>query len=161
MIYRAYDCGIYGNAREPVTTVWFDASSRKDAGERLTALLALTWQVEPEQVFVGNVDDEVEMELNSVQDKTARDRRWIESGSHGDLPSYYVGPTLVFLRYSERKRLAAAAVAAKQHAQEIVGLLSDKAAGLMAGSRAVEDAAYEIEQYRAFASSAWLSEPDA
>ncbi len=161
MIYRAYDCAIFDNPREPATTVWFEAHSRSHVTDRLQTLLALTWQVGPDRICVGNVYSELEIEDNSVQERNAGDRRWIEGGSHGDRPSYYAGPTLVFLCAEQRRRLAAAAAAAKRHAQKIADSLVTEATGLPAGSRSAEDAAYEIEQYRRFALAPWLSEGDA
>lgn len=52
MIYRADDCGIYDDS-EPLTTVWFEAYTDRQAGERVQALLALIWHVEPERIVIG------------------------------------------------------------------------------------------------------------
>ncbi len=158
MIYRAFDCGILDSASEPATTVWFEAHSRKDASARLVALLALTWEVEPERICVGNVDDELEIERNSIQDRSARDRRWLEGGSYGEMPLYCGGPMLVFLRAGARERLAQAATSAKEHALELASALTAKASALPKGSPEVEAMAYQIDTYRRFGSSAWLRE---
>lgn len=150
MIYRAFDCGIY-DGNEPLTTVWFDASGDKEARERIIALLALVWNVDPEQVFSGNVDSTVDIERDSIQDAAAGDQRWMESGRWGELPLYFDGPTLVLTNVRHRRQLRAAAVAAKKHAIEL-------AEALEFGGTSHRHATYETEQYKAFGLSPWLAE---
>lgn len=155
-IYRAYDCGVY-DGQEPLTTVWFEANSDKEAGERLTAMLALVWQVAVDRVFVGNVDAVWEIELNSVQSKDAGRRRWLEGGSQGALPLYVQGPTLVFLAHANRGRLREAAGSAKAHAVELARL-KDAEAALVGSEQEAGNVLFDAETYRDFARTPWLHE---
>lgn len=158
MIYRAHDCGIE-DRQEPLTCVWFESSSKADAGSRLTTLLSLVWEVDAERIFFGNLNDVISIEHDSLQDNAVGERRWLEGGSTGGRPLYFAMPMLVMLTARNRRRLAKAAKAARNHAKELIAALVAESALLVPDSREATNLNYDIRQYRDFADQIWLSEP--
>lgn len=129
MLYRFFDCGIYdSNREERGVTVWIDAPSAKAAGTKIYDLLALTWDVSRDQVYIGGAgSSEFEIKDNSPQ-PAAGDRCLAECGSLGfEFPLYDTCDRLVFLDAKGRARLAAAFAQARAHAAELVLVMQAKA----------------------------------
>lgn len=149
MIYRAFDCGIYGRRHERVATVWFQAPSDGPAGAKLMQLLALAWDVPVEDVLVGNVDSELAIERSSIQSAAAGPGRWFESGCWdvcGGAPTFDLSDQLLFLNTSGRDQYYVAKAAAiteaskwRERFQKASGKEVDKA-----------DAAYYIDELTKF-----------
>ena len=138
------------NSTEPTVTVWINARDVQSAVERLTALLALTWEVAPDRVCLNGGRSEIEIERESVQLASAGARRWLESGSAGDDPLYHRAPTLYFLGATDLERLRAAFAGAQAHARE----LHHKWQGLSAEARSAgkgrgaDHCSWRAEDYR-------------
>lgn len=126
MIYRAIDCGSYEQPDEPAVVAWVGAVSYEDAKAKLTALLALTFDVKTDSVIFSNVQSEIDLERVSLQPRETGDRRWLEEGSLSDWP-LYIDPreSLVFLNARERNKLRAAATSARAHARELYGRVAE------------------------------------
>ena len=113
MLYCFNDCGVY-NSTEPTVTAWINARDVQSAVERLTALLALTWEVASDRVCLNGGRSEIEIERESVQLASAGARRWLESGSAGDDPLYHRVPTLHFLGATDLEPCAPLSLALKR-----------------------------------------------
>lgn len=129
MLYRFFDCGIYDSNREGSgVTVWLDAVSDKEAGTKIYQLLALTWGVPVDRVYIGGAgSSEVDIRRDSPL-PIVGDRYLAECGSIGfDFPLYHSCDCLVFLDAKGRARISAAHALARAHAVELVPVMQAKA----------------------------------
>lgn len=162
MLYRFLECDILHSEREPPTEAWIDASTHTDAVQRVTKLLALTWDVTEDEVCVQGGHSELELEESSVEPAAAGSRRWAASGSCGDRPSYYEpAARLVFLGARPAERLSRAFASARTHASELATeVLQEAAEAQNAGNAAkAEDLTWDAASYQRFAQSGVVAWP--
>lgn len=131
MIYRALEC--YANfpdgkawPEDWIQDAWVSAANREDAADKVRKILALIWDVPVESVETGSVEDEVELERNSVealaeQPSGPKQRRWLQIGSLGSWPFYTstLG-AVVALNAQDRRKLADAENEAMHHRKELL-----------------------------------------
>lgn len=111
MIFRALECTVIGS-NDPPATVWFQAYDGEKPGQKIVRLLALAWDVKIEDVCVGSVDSELDLEKQAFLPAFTRGARWFEAGlSHG-VPIFDMDDQVVMLDGANRQRLAEASKAA-------------------------------------------------
>lgn len=157
MLYRFHDCCIH-LGQEPLTTVWINAPTAREASDRVRALLVLTWNVPADRILIGGSENgagmsEFEIADCSPQPAAAGDRRLAECGATSHDPIYGTGPTLYFLGAADRARLEAAYAAARLHARELQVKYQAVAEAAREAGRLPEAAMhdYTVADYRAFA----------
>lgn len=164
MLYRFNDCGTYSPCfacpgSDPGIEVWIEANSTTAAIERCADLLALTFQVESEEIHVECPRSELDLEENAVEGKEAGSRRLIATGSSGEYPTYYPSPVLMFVSLRNQRRLLDAFAAAREHAAALAGVFDLKAASAE-NERQKEQYARQAENYRRFASADLGRQPE-
>jgi hypothetical protein len=147
MLFRFFDCGIY-DGKEPLTTVWINAATQREASERVRALLVLTWNVPAERILIGGSENGAGMSESEITDCSpqpddAGDRRLIECGCRQREPIYGAGPELLFLNAQDRARLKAAHAAARLHAAELEAVSRSRAEAARQAGRIPEAELYE------------------